>query len=70
MFFQRSLLLVLFVASVALGRTVVHLDQRTGLLEKRTRVPLFKDPLNRVVNVSLLFIQIQAASWLALPPVF
>ncbi|EHS62698.1 uncharacterized protein PGTG_22620 [Puccinia graminis f. sp. tritici CRL 75-36-700-3] len=51
MSFQRILLLVLFVASVALGRTVVNLDQQTGLLEKRTRTPLFKDPLNRAVNV-------------------
>ncbi|KAA1133938.1 hypothetical protein PGTUg99_032983 [Puccinia graminis f. sp. tritici] len=48
---QKCLLLVLLVASVALGRTVVNLDQRTGRLEKRIRVPLFKDPLNRVINI-------------------
>ncbi|EFP84551.1 hypothetical protein PGT21_001743 [Puccinia graminis f. sp. tritici] len=46
--FQKSLLLALLTASLALGRTVVNLDHGTGaILHERSVVPLLKDPSYR-----------------------
>ncbi|KAA1104133.1 hypothetical protein PGT21_050355 [Puccinia graminis f. sp. tritici] len=53
MSFQRSLLLALFIASVAMCRTVVNLDQETGtMLDKRSVVPLMNNPPWRFANIN------------------